>query len=283
MSEQPESSESAIPAAILSDDERRRVRELFAACTYDSFRLGEVLLDSLGASAADMAAIFDHTLLRWVAQSWNTGIWERAYGILEHCGRHRHLSALIVLSYVGQPSRRRNDESKTVWHWMRAKWRPHDLKDLLMRHDMSDWSGCFGFDQDEYPWAELGFVEKLDDELCNAIAASAVTVHLDRITFLAPEQAQILAQHDGWLYLNGLTEVSDAVADALSGHGSHLFLEGLITLTHVGLAEKLAKKPVVYLDALVSVSPAAATAFVQSGAQVFARSLEQPLPVVAAQ
>jgi len=283
MSEQPEPSAPAIPAAILSDDELRKVRELFAACTDDSFRLGGLLLDSLGASAADMASIFDHTLLRRVAQCWNTGIWERAYDILKHCGRHRQLSALIVLSYVGQPSRRRNDESNTVRHWMREKWRPHDLKDLLMRHDMSEWSGCVGFDQDECPWAELGFVKKLDDELCNAIAGAAVTVHLDGITCVAPEQAQILAQHDGWLYLNGLTEVSDAVADALSGHRSHVFLEGLTTLTHVGLAEKLAKKPVVYLDALVSVSPAAATALVQSGAQVFARSLEQPLPVVAAQ
>jgi hypothetical protein len=283
MQEQPEPPESAMIAAALSDDERRKVRELFEACTPESFHLGEVLLDSLGASAADMAAVFDHTLLRRVVQSWNTGIWEHTYTFLNRCGRQRHFSALLILLYVAEPAARQNDEQQAVWHWMRNRWRPHELKALLGRHDMSESSGYQSFDQDHTPWADLSFLTELDDELADAVASSRNTVHLDGVTRLEPEQAELLARHEGWLYLNGLTDLSDSVADALARHGPHVFLEGLITLTHVGLAKKLATKPIVYLDALVSVSPEVAATLAQSGKRIFARSLNQPLPVVAGQ
>lgn len=282
MAELSQTTDSAAGPPTLSEDERRKIGELFAACTIEGIRLGEVLLDSIGASPEDVAVVLGRTLLQRLAQSWNTGIWEQTYDVLKRYGCHHQFSALLLLSFVEQVSKRHTSDSEGVWRWMRTGY-AHDVKNLLKRHDHCEWSGSIGFCQDELPWADVSFLTELDDELGDAIAMFRGAVHLDGLRDLKPKQAKILARHEGWLYLNGLTDVSDAVADALATHGSHLFLEGLTTLSHVGLAKKLAAKPVVYLDGLVSISPAAATALVQSGKQVFARSLKQPLPVVAGQ
>ena len=73
---------------------------------------------------------------------------------------------------------------------------------------------------------------------------------------LTAEQADALSRHAGWVYANGILKVSDSVADQLSRHVTHVFLEGLTTLTDVGLAEKLAAKPMVFLQNLVSAKDA---------------------------
>jgi len=73
---------------------------------------------------------------------------------------------------------------------------------------------------------------------------------------LTAEQADALSRHAGWVYANGILKVSDSVADQLSRHVAHVFLEGLTTLTHVGLAEKITAKPVVFLQNLVSATDA---------------------------
>lgn len=280
MSEQPEIPVSTTDATTLSDDERRKVRELFGTCTVESFRLGEVLLDSLGANPADIAAIFHHGLLRQIVSSCNTTVWEETHHVLNRCGQQSHFSALLVLYLVNRW--RNSSGSDKLWWWMRS-WPSHDLKTMLASHDRSEWSGCHGFDQDQSPWADLGFITALDGDLADAIARFKGDVRLDGLAHLEPEQAMTLAGHEGWLYLNGLTAVTDAVADALVKHESHIFLEGLTSLTHAGLAEKLSAKPIVYLDELITVSPEAAATLARSGKKIVARSLREPLRTIKVQ
>jgi hypothetical protein len=62
----------------------------------------------------------------------------------------------------------------------------------------------------------------------------------NEIETLTAEQAITLAQHEGWLSLNGLTTLSDKSAEALAGYDGVLVLSGLTTLRSEGLAAKLA-------------------------------------------
>ena len=53
----------------------------------------------------------------------------------------------------------------------------------------------------------------------------------DKFTDIEEAAAVILAAHQGYLSLNGLTHLSDESAEALSKHGNSLYLNGLTSLS----------------------------------------------------
>lgn len=80
------------------------------------------------------------------------------------------------------------------------------------------------------------------------LAQTQGDLRLGDVTSLTPAVAAALAQHRGsvvsgtsasTLFLDGLREVSDEVADKLLQHEGPLSMKGLVTLAHVGLAQKL--------------------------------------------
>jgi hypothetical protein len=81
------------------------------------------------------------------------------------------------------------------------------------------------------------------------LAQTQGDLRLGDVTSLTPAVAAALAQHRGsvvsgtsasTLFLDGLREVSDEVADKLLQHEGPLSMKGLTTLSHAGLAKKLA-------------------------------------------
>ena len=57
---------------------------------------------------------------------------------------------------------------------------------------------------------------------------------------ITAEAAESLSMHEGWLVLNGLTELTDAAAESLSKHKGGLDLDGLTELSDAA-AESLSK------------------------------------------
>jgi hypothetical protein len=278
MPEQSETPESATDAATLSDDERRKVRQLLRACSPESVELALSILDTLDATTADWEATFDREISTFLVQSWNTAVWNSVYGRLP--ARRRDLFAALAVTRFVTATHAWNREEKldAVWYWARA-WSSAPHAGLREIFRMQSPGGPDLFRQ-EFPWVTLSFLSDLDDEIVAVIANFTGDVHLDGITRLTADQARGLARHQGWLYCNSITEISADVANELVKHPSHVFLEGLTELSHVGLAEKLASKPIVYLDNVVSVSDAAVQALARSGARVFAHAISDKLVAI---
>ena len=286
MPEQPETPESATDAAMLSDDERRKVRQLLRACSPESVELALSILDTLDATTADWEATFDREISTGLVESWNPEMWDDLHRRLP--SRRKDLfAALVVMRFVTASQQRWALEEKfeAVWHWAcEPTWvwiAEHNqwLRDLRTFIRMQSSGPRWVFQQD-FPWVTLGFLTRLDDDIIAAITGFRGDVHLDGITRLTVDQARGLARHQGWLYCNSITEVSADVANELVKHPSHVFLEGLTELSHAGLAEKLASKPIVYLDNVVSVSDAAVQALARSGARVFAHAISDRLAAI---
>jgi hypothetical protein len=281
MSEQPDTPEPATDAATLSDDERRKVRELLRACTPEGVELAVSILDTLDATSADWEATFDHEVSAALVECWSVVIWDGLYGRLP-TRRKDLFAALAVTRFVtaSQGAWHVREQLEDVWRWACARsWFAQSNQSLreFIRMQSSGKRGVF--DQD-FPGVTLSFVSDLDNDLVNVIADFRGDVHLDGISRLTVGQARVLARHQGWLYCNGIREVPDDVADELVKHSSHVFLEGLTELSHVGLAKKLASKPSLYLDHVVSVSDDVVLSLVQSGTRVFARQISDRLAAI---
>jgi hypothetical protein len=279
----PRESASMTHDATLADDERRKVRELFAACSPESVGLALSILDTLDATTADWEAVCDREVLTSLVESWNPEMWNDLHRRLP--SRRKDLFAALVVTRFVTTSHHRwalEEKFEAVWHWA-CEWmwmwwaelHPDrgDLRTLIRMQS----SGPRWVFQQDFPWVTLGFLTHLDDDIIDAITGFRGDVHLEGITRLTVEQARGLARHQGWLYCNSITDIPEDVAEELVKHPSHVFLEGLTTLSHVGLAKKLASKPSVYLDNVVSCSEGAAGALAQSNARVFARHISDRL------
>ena len=64
-----------------------------------------------------------------------------------------------------------------------------------------------------------------------ALARHEGELFLDDLTSLSDAAAAALGGHKGWLYLDGLTGLSDAAAKALSRHQGSLTLSGLASMS----------------------------------------------------
>lgn len=64
----------------------------------------------------------------------------------------------------------------------------------------------------------------------------------DSVKAVTKEVAEVLAQHDSLLSLDGVAQVDDAAARALAKAKGNLSMEGLVSLTNEDLAEKFASQ-----------------------------------------
>jgi hypothetical protein len=71
-----------------------------------------------------------------------------------------------------------------------------------------------------------------------ADCGSADSLYLDEFTNIEDDAAEVLTQHKGDLFLNGLRDMSVGVAKALAQHKGELWLGGLVNIT-ISLAEAL--------------------------------------------
>ena len=117
MQEQPVTPEPATDAATLSDDERRKVRELLRECTPEGVELALSILDTLDAMSADWQATFDHEVLAALVQSWSVVIWDGLYGRLP--ARRKDLFAAFRFAFRQRLSVCLADEA-AVFHRVRA-------------------------------------------------------------------------------------------------------------------------------------------------------------------
>ena len=66
---------------------------------------------------------------------------------------------------------------------------------------------------------------------CGVGLADELPWNTNEIKTLTVEQAEVLAKHEGGLYLNGLTAITPEVAEALAKHQGELDISGLTTIT----------------------------------------------------
>lgn len=258
---------------VLSQDERAKVRTLLVSGTPEGASLALSLLHTLDASPADRMAVFGPELLLELVGAWNPPVWEVVFDELP-VHRRKMFMAFALLRFVGAVPQRwgaLREGTVRVWRWVR-QWSPRgtELREVFRRHQRGD--------EDEFkqssPWVDLSFVDELHDAVAREIAAFEGDVHLNAVTEITVAQAKLLSHHAGWLYANGIPVVDDTVAVALAKHPSHLFLEGLTSLSHVGLAKKLAAKPHVCLDSVVSITDEAAKALARSGSRIYAKHVD---------
>jgi len=88
----------------------------------------------------------------------------------------------------------------------------------------------------------VGFTSQLSDAAvaAEALAQSQGGISLNGLTQLSDAAAESLSKYDGALQLNGLTKISDLAAKALADHKNYLHLNGLTQLSDAA-AETLAK------------------------------------------
>lgn len=74
----------------------------------------------------------------------------------------------------------------------------------------------------------------------------------NHIKSLTVEEATRLAQHEGWLSLNGLTTISDDVAAAFGQHKRALHLDGLTKLSAAAAASLASHRGELSLNGLTA-------------------------------
>jgi len=116
---------------------------------------------------------------------------------------------------------------------------------------------------------EIEQLMKVTDEM--GVRIDAMKIHLGRngLATLSEEQAKLLAQHKGALFLSGLTTLSDEAALWLGRHEGDLFLNGLTTLSNEQAECLLGHKGDLFLDGLTALSGEAASALMRANPDVW--------------
>jgi len=283
----PGEADSSTPMA-LTEREREKVRDLYLACTSDSCQLASSLLESLQPTAQDLEFIFDRTTLAAIVQTWDAALWDAIVRKLPDGSReHVMFQALLLLQFIGAGnSEYHSDRHRGAWagipRWCWVKSAKTCWERLRQHAALPNEQYFSQYSPRGRNWVNLDFVTEIPQELLPDIGAFRGDLHLNGLTRLTVSEAAVLSGHKGWLYLNGIPEVSDDVAARLASHKSNVYLDGLITLTHVGLAEKLSSRPWLFLDRVVSVSGGVEAVLAGYKGRLFMRGMPDRTPAAAA-